>query len=80
MTRYVLRWLRSLQLWLLALFNRSAHEIVPLAPKGLLNPFHRCDQYIFLPGFDLLQGTQMKVAEFSQALLGHAIACTHAPH
>lgn len=38
-------------------FNRSAHEIVPLAPKGLLDPFHRCDQHIFLPRFDLLQGT-----------------------
>lgn len=62
------------------IFNRSAHEIVPLAPKGEVNAFNRCDQYVSLPGFDLLQGAQMKVAEFSQALLGHALACTHASH
>ena len=70
-------------------FTRSLSEItakplsppqqhVPRTPEGRTQPHRRRDQNVGLPGFDLLERSDIEVRHFSQRFLrhspGHALA------
>ena len=50
----------------------STHQLAPIAPHRLLKPHGRGHQNIQLPGLNALQGADVQIRLFGQALLGQA--------